>query len=619
MSLGAMTESLAHRGPDDQGTLVRDRVGLGHRRLSIIDVDTGHQPLSNEDERVWVTYNGELYNYRELRAELAQCGHRFRTQSDTEVVVHAWEEWGAACVERFRGMFAFAIADWNRRELFLARDHLGIKPLYYSVDDRQLAFASELQALYAWPAFDSRIDLRALDEYLRFGYIPAPRSIFAAVKKLPPAHRLTLTFDGKTTGPQQYWRLRYRPQENVSAAQWSRRLEDVLRESVRSHLVADVPFGAFLSGGVDSTAIVGLMSQEMNEPVKTFSIGFDASDFDETQYARQVARHYRTEHYEEIIAPDALAILPKLVQHYGEPFGDDSAIPTYYLAKLARQFVPMVLSGDGGDEAFAGYSRYRGWQRWLHPSAPRRPIWKRLLRPLARGIFPQRFPVDGSRPKITAATWPNRTQMLDEQARRAIWRGEFADVVGESCAAFDDAFRQAADVPDESLAQFMDYNTYLPNDILAKVDVASMMHGLEVRTPMVDIRVAEFAATIPFDVSLSVAPDGGWEGKRVLKRMVAKDFGGEFVARRKTGFCTPLKHWLARGGDSRREIHEQLTGRDARLADYFDPRAVRQLLHDDDESDNSRLIWQLLFLENWLAYHDDSLRRAERAGQGAAV
>lgn len=593
-----MTNSLRHRGPDGQGMHVHGPAALGHRRLSIIDLVSGAQPMANEDDRVWVTYNGELYNFVELRDQLKAAGHVFRTSSDTEVIVHAWEEWGEKCVERFRGMFAFAIADYRRRVLFLARDHLGIKPLYYYRTLERFCFASELQALRVLSDCPNEIEQKGIDDFLFLLSVPPPKTIYRDLYKLPAAHRMTVGFDGKTKGPERYWTLQFRPQRGVSFEQWTRRLEDVLRDSVRAHLVSDVPFGAFLSGGIDSTAVVGMMSEELSEPVRTFSIGFEEAEFNELEYARMAAKRFGTQHHEEIVRADGASILPELVRHYGEPFGDSSAIPTYFVSRLARRHVTMALTGDGGDEAFLGYGRYFGWHEWIHPSTSRRTAWKRALRPVLGMVWPQRFP---SRRPVRPEEWLPHLAGVPREIRLEIWRDELVHLVDEPMEQIQDILRRAADVAPEQVGQFIDYLTYLPNDILTKVDIASMVHSLETRTPLTDVRVAEFAATMPWNVNLRKNEQGQWTGKHVLKRIVGKYFGPEFLERKKTGFGIPLNHWFAKGGALREELNDRLGSGNARIYRYFKREAVDRLMneHNVHEFDHSQRLWQLLFLEAW--------------------
>ncbi len=605
----AMTARVRHRGPDGHGVHLQAPVALGHRRLSIIDLVSGAQPMSSEDEQIWVTYNGELYNFRELRDRLKAAGHTFRTASDTEVIVHAWEEWGEKCVEYFRGMFAFAIADYHRRVLFLARDHLGIKPLYYFKTPERFAFASELHALRAVADCPDQIDPKAIDEYLFLLYVPPPNTIYRDVWKLPPAHRLTIAFDGRTTGPEPYWKLRFQPQPGISFDEWTERLEFVLRDSVRAHLMSDVPFGAFLSGGIDSTAVVGLMSRELAEPVRTFSIGFEEAEFNELDYARDAARVFRTEHHEEIVRADGVSILPELVRHFGEPFGDSSAIPTYFVSRLARRHVTMALTGDGGDESFLGYGRYFGWHDWINPALRKRVAWKRLLRPALQRLAPQRFP---ARRSVTPREWLPWISGIDTQTRRQIWRPEYAGLVDEPIAQIHDILHDAEDVSPEQIGQFVDYHTYLPNDILTKVDISGMIHSLETRTPLTDVRVAEFAATIPWKMNLRRNGRGEWTGKHLLKRIIGRNFGPEFLERKKTGFGIPLNHWFAPGGALREELTDRLFSPRANIYGYFEPEAVQRLVteHRLRENDNSQRLWQLLFLETWLDQARESETRA---------
>ena len=414
-----MTQSVAHRGPDDWGIEIRGEVGLGHRRLSIIDLEGGKQPLANEDGQIWITYNGEVYNFLDLRHDLQKRGHLFRTNSDTETIVHAYEEWGDDCVKRLRGMFAFCIVDFNKRRLFLARDHLGIKPLNYLHTCDLFAFASELQSFKSLPRVMLELDLHAIDEYLRLQYIPAPRTAFKQVRKLSPAHCMSISFDGVVHGPEEYWRLEFLPNYKRSEGEWIEALQAVLYDSVRVHLVSDVPYGAFLSGGVDSSAIVAYMSQILKQPVRTFSIGFKETEFNELHWAKEVAQRWGTEHHIEIVKPDAFAILPKLVQHYGEPFGDSSAIPTYYLCEMARRFVPMVLSGDGGDEILAGYDSYRGWLRWLSPDP--KSTWKRMLYKVASMVWPHRY----SARQPSLSNWLKFISYFSPAQRLSLWRAEY--------------------------------------------------------------------------------------------------------------------------------------------------------------------------------------------------
>ena len=592
--LESMAAAVAHRGPDGQGIECLGPAGLGHRRLAIIDLAGGRQPLANEDGTLWITYNGELYNYRQLRPVLESLGHRFRTQSDTEVILHAYEQWGESCVERFRGMFAFGICDTARQRIFLARDQLGIKPLYWLHRGRHFAFASELQALRQVPGVPWDIDREAVGQYLRLQYIPAPGTIFHGVHKLPPACRMSVSFDGRIAGPEEYWHLEFRPDRRRSQAEWLEALDEVLRDSVRAHLVADVPFGAFLSGGVDSSAVVAYMAELLDRPVQTFTIGFEEAEYNELPFAAEAARQCGTEHHVEVVRPDALGILPELVRCYGEPFGDSSAVPTYYVARLARASVPMVLSGDGGDETFAGYGTHREWMGMMAGRLPR-PWWKRLGRPLAERLLPRRYPP--VRPSLEY--WLPLVAYLQPAEQLELWRPECRPNGEHQVQVFEEAFARARHFAPCNVVQYLDIKTYLPFDILTKVDVASMMHGLEVRTPLVDVRVAEFAATIPWELNMARGPDGRWQGKCLLRQLLRRRYRPEFLDRRKMGFGVPISLWFRPGGAHHAALVQRLLGRDSRLLEWFRPEAIRRLI----DQNRAGPLWLLLFLDEWLRQH----------------
>jgi asparagine synthase (glutamine-hydrolysing) len=587
--LRSMNAAITHRGPDGDGIHLQGPVGLGHRRLAIIDPECGAQPMANEDGTAWITYNGEIYNFKELRADLQTRGHAFRTQSDTEMVLHAYEEWGTDCLQRFRGMFAFAIADFRRRELFLARDPMGIKPLFYFYKKGIFGFASELLALRAIPGVEWRTDLRAVDQYLYLQYIPAPRTIYHDTCKLRPAHFLTVPFSGPPSRPERYWRLRFQPVRRQEADLLAE-LDLVLSQAVNMHLVSDVPFGAFLSGGIDSSAVVGYMARTLDRPVKTFSIGFEEESLNELPYARQVAKKWQTEHHEEIIKADGLAILPELVKHYGEPFGDPSAVPTYYISRMARKSVSMVLSGDGGDEAFGGYNSYRNWLRWLGKIGM--DWWKRPLYPIASALFPGRW----APRRPTLENWLGIMKSIGPGWRRRLWRPEFRFACNQPIDTMVEAFTETAGLDALEVAQYMDLMTYLPYAILTKVDVASMMNGLEVRTPIVDIRVMEFAATIPASEKMATTGPGQLQGKIVFKKLLSKYFPESFLQRPKQGFGIPMVQWLGCGGQATASIDQGLLSASSRLHEWFEPRVMASLIKGNKVS----AIWLLLFLEEWL-------------------
>ncbi len=606
--LGRMCARLAHRGPDDEGVWQDGPVALGQRRLSIIDLAGGRQPLGNEDGTVWVTFNGEIYNFKELRIRLEGHGHRFATDSDTEVIVHAYEQYGAECVKHFRGMFAFAVWDARRRALFLARDRVGKKPIFYAEAGGQFVFASELQALLEHPGVRRDADPQAVDEYLTYGYIPAPRTAFAGVYKLPPAHRLTLEVDG-TGGPrvERYWQLEYGPKLGVGEEEAAEALLDVLTEAVRLRLVADVPLGALLSGGIDSGLVVALMSRLSNRPVQTFSVGFDERDFDELPYARMVARRWGAEHHEMVVRPDALEVLPTLVRHYGEPFADSSAVPTYYVAKLTRQHVKVALTGDGGDESFAGYERYLGNTLAEHYRKVPWLLRRGVLRPLAALVpdtLPRRHRLRQARRFLEKADLPAVRRYLGwvgyftpEQKEELLtpeFRDRLAGYHGEDWFAgqFDAARTAGAQGMDTAPA--VDVRSYLPYDLLVKMDIATMANSLEARSPLLDHKVMEFAARLPARLKVR-----GRILKYLLRKVAADYLPPEILRRRKMGFGVPVGKWL-RGG-LRPLLDDVLLSPRALGRGYFQPQVIRELVraHTEGRQDHTYQLWALLCLEWW--------------------
>lgn len=595
-----MTAAIAHRGPDGVGFLVRDNVALGHRRLAIIDPALGHQPMSNEDGSLWLTYNGEMYNYRELKEELRRAGHEFVTNSDTEVVIHAYQEWGAECLKKFRGMFAFAIADFRNRRLFIARDHFGIKPLYYRLGDGYLAFASELAALREVDDRTPAGSLWALELYLRYQYIPGPHTVYRDVYKLPPASYLLLDFDGGRAEPVKYWDVDFRAERGTPDEEWEERVDAAIADSVKAHLVADVPFGVFLSGGVDSSLVALKMSELLGRPVQAFAIGFKEERYSELDFARQVAVRCGIELHTEIVEDNSLDFLPELISHYGEPFGDSSAIPTWHVSKLARERVPMVLSGDGGDEGFAGYSNYARWldcdasfrAREDFPAAPRAAFY------WARQAARRRY---AGGPRHDLAEWHDIVYYVRDQSRRDLWRPEHHDLVGRPCEAFEESDRKARGHDRVAYAQYLDYRTYLPYDILTKVDVASMYHGLEVRTPLIDLRVVDLAARLPLNLRLGRNGTSERVPKYLLKRILGRTFPPEFVHRKKQGFSIPRDLWFLPGQPARALLDSVLLDRGSRLYEFFNPKEVRAQLDVHSEGrDNSDALWLLLVLGLWL-------------------
>ena len=600
-----MGETLLHRGPDEGGIHTEPGVGLGMRRLSIIDLKTGHQPLANEDHSVWVVFNGEIYNYRELTAGLLTRGHRFATASDTETLVHLYEEHGADCVRHLRGMFAFALWDARRRTLLLARDRLGIKPLYYAQTPCGLVFGSELKALIASPWVRRRVDPNALAAYLKSGYVPDPLSILAGVAKLPAGHVL-LVKDGRAGAPQRYWEptSHFRDtDESLDEAEAGARLWDLLADAVRSHLVSDVPVGAFLSGGVDSSAVVGLMAREVGVPVKTFSVGFREAGFDEAPYARRVAEWFGTEHHELIATPQDLGLLDEVLAACDEPFADASAIPTYLVSRLARQHVKVVLSGDGGDELFAGYDRYLVDQREkrlgilgdLGLGAPLRLISDALPEGARGKNFLRHF----SLPRM--GRYLDAISLFPDRALRDLLE---PGVASASPPLFEDALRDSQGLDTLSRLQDLDLRTNLPGDILTKVDRMSMAHSLEARVPLLDHPLVEFACRLPADLRMR-----GGQTKYLLRRILRGRVPDEVLARPKGGFGVPIRAWF---GEHLPSFFRDRLGNGRRLEEIgIRPHAVRALVdlfEQHGREDHCCRLWALTVL-------DSATRRLLSGGQ----
>ena len=614
--LDRMTDSLAHRGPDDRGTWIEGPVGLGHRRLSIIDLSAaGHQPLFDEAGRVGIVFNGEIYNFRELMAELRGRGYAFRSRSDTEVIVHAWREWGERCVERLRGMFAFAIWDRSARTLFLARDRIGIKPLYYGLlPDGRLLFGSELKALTAHPDLPRDLRADAVEDYFAYGYIPDPKTFYRHAFKLPPGHVLTVGAGQSEPRPRQYWDLSFDAGMAADMDAAAAALRDELGDAVRSHMVADVPVGAFLSGGVDSSAVVAMMAGATSEPVHTTSISFGDPAFDEAGYAESVARRYGTRHHVREVSPDDFSLVARLGALYDEPYADSSALPTYRVCELAREHTKVVLSGDGGDETFAGYRRYR-----FHMAEER--LRRALPLGLRRAVF---GPLGRLYPKMDWAPRPLRAKATFEALARDSIEGYFhgVSICSRTMAGrlFSDRFRSelagyraievlrehARNAPDEPLArvQYLDFKTYLPGDILTKVDRASMAHSLEVRVPILDHRFLEWAGGVPASLRLR-----GGQGKAVFKRALAPLLDEDILYRRKMGFAVPLRAWFR--GPLRGAMRQALLGERLAATGWFNPGYLRHVVesHESGRHDYSALIWSLLMFEQALA-------RAEASHEG---
>jgi len=615
--LTQMTRTLVHRGPDDEGYLIEGPVGLGFRRLSIIDLSSGHQPLSNEDGSVWIAFNGEIYNYRDLKTRLEAKGHVFRTQSDTETIVHAYEEWGTACLDELRGMFAFAIWDRRRQRLFLARDRLGKKPLYFASVGRAFVFGSEIKALLEFPGLDRSLDLEAVCDYLSLLYIPAPKTVFRRVRKLRPGHFLLVDSDG--VREQRYWDVSFAAAGDTPRP--AERLAELLRESVAARLRSDVPLGAFLSGGLDSSAVVATMAGALASPVVTSSIGFPDDAFNELDYARQVAHHCHTDHHEHMVTPDAMSVLDKLAWHYDEPFGDSSAVPTYYVSKLARTHVTVALSGDGGDENFAGYRRYyfdvrENKVRDAIPAPLRRPFFGLLgaLYPKA-DYLPQIFRGKAFLGNVARTPWAayfHSVSGINQEDKARLLRPEVRAALGgyDSAGLFEDLYR-AADGPDSlSRIQYIDFKTYLPDDILAKVDRASMANSLEVRCPLLDHHVVEYAASLPSRLKLR-----GTQTKVIFKDAIRSLLPPEIVDRRKMGFAVPVGAWLRR---DLRDMVSQYALATGERHDLFDGAVVQKWWseHQSGRRDRTTELWGILVFNMW---HDRFVRQAAGTAANTAA
>ena len=601
----AMCATMIHRGPNDQGMWVDGPVGLGMRRLSIIDLSTGHQPIANETKDVWVVFNGEIYNYRDLADWLVGRGHCLSTASDTEVIVHLYEELGDACVQKLRGMFAFALWDQPRSRLFVARDRLGVKPLYYFYDGRCFVFGSELKALLAHPAVAPTVDPQGLLYYLRYSYVPEPLTIFEGVHKLPPG--CTLSLMGRTLTVTPYWDGAAPPSGPVGPVSEDdavERLDDLLRESVRLRLVSDVPLGAFLSGGIDSSLVVALMAREMARPVTTFSIGFEEERYNELPYARQVARHLGTDHHERIVGPQDCGLLERIVAHFDEPFGDASAIPTYYVSQLAAEHVTVALSGDGGDELFAGYERY-AVDLWRSRFEVVPPMVRRWLTGLS-DLLPEDF---YGKNFMRNVSLPGRQRYLENNSYLAprhlgrLLTPEFqAEVTGDvNAERLTDAYFERVDGrPWLARLQYLDTKLYLPGDILTKVDRMSMAHSLEAREPLLDHVLAEYVAGLPVEMKFR-----NGTAKYLLKRVAERYLPAEIVHRRKHGFGVPLEYWFK--DDLRDYIHDVLFDSRTRARGIFRPEEVTRLVrrYENGRNELSPVIWLLVVFETWCRLYLD--------------
>lgn len=608
--LERMNRAILHRGPDDDGTYINGNVGLAMRRLSIIDVAGGRQPIHNSGKTKWIVYNGEIYNYQEIRSGLEKRGHRFYTNSDTEAIVHLYDEHGAGCLKYLRGMFAFAIWDTEARELFIARDRIGKKPLLYShLSNGGLVFGSEFSALLEHPEVSRDVDPEAIDAYLAYLCVPAPLTAYKAIRKLEAGHWLRWK-DGQIE-TSRYWLPDFSKKLRISEEEAIDETTRILRESTRLRLISEVPLGAFLSGGVDSSTVVALMAQESSKPVKTFSIGFEEEDFSELKYARSVARHVGAEHHEFIVRPDAVDVLPTLVEHYGEPYADSSAVPTYYVARETRKHVTVALNGDGGDESYAGYERYaamllaEGFARI--PDSLRSLFFEVPLSFLrtsdakkTRVRDAQRFiAAAGRKPIDRYFHW---SSTFVPESRKGLYTREFAANLGdaEPKRFIGDWFRSANGIGMLDKALFADQMHYLPNDLLVKVDIASMANSLEARSPFLDHNLIEFAASLPENLKMR-----RFRPKSLLKKVAARLVPKEVVYRRKMGFGVPIGQWIR--GDMRDFVCGVLLSERSLARGVVRPEAIRRYLdeHLQNKSDHAYRLWTLLMLELWFQFFVD--------------
>jgi len=598
-----MCKTLVHRGTDDEGTYTTAYIGLGQRRLAVIDLShKARPPLPNEDCSVWVVSNGEIYNFRELRESLVEQGHSFRSSTDTEVIVHLYEEHGIDCLKHMRGMFAFALWDSGRKRLFAARDRLGKKPFFYTKTRSSFTFGSEIKAITANPTVSSSPNFVAIDSYLSYQYVPSPLTAFSGIYKLPPAHYLLCEVDG-TLDIVRYWSPPLSEKKDVSSQEIENELLRQLKESTKLRLISDVPLGAFLSGGIDSGTVVALMAMESSKPVKTFSIGFEEDEFNELRYARLVADRYGTDHHELIVKPDAVEVLPILVRHYNEPFADSSAIPTYYLSKMTREHVTVALSGEGGDENFSGYDHYRQVIRWEDTNVipwPVRRAFCEKLEALLEMLPYHNFTAKAIRAlHMIGSQLPGRYQtqmaLLKDQEKRFCYTSYFKSLVNEN-ASTDPLEKMDWHESMDSLDWMMrhDQNFYLPDCLMVKTDIASMANSLEVRCPFLDHEFMEFTATIPSSLKRNSTT-----GKIILKNAVKGLLPQEILNKPKTGFGIPLGKWFK--GDLSDLLKSMLLDDTTIRRNLFEQSALRKMVNEQlsERRDWSNRLWALLFLEMW--------------------
>lgn len=604
--LERMNRAIAHRGPDDDGFYVSGNVGLAMRRLAIIDVACGKQPIYNRDKTKWIVFNGEIYNYQELRADLEKQGDEFYTHSDTETILHLYERYGVDCVKHLRGMFALAIWDETEKTLFVARDRIGKKPVLYSHrKNGDLIFGSEFTALLAHPDIGKAIDYQAINHYLSYQCVPAPLTAYEEIRKLEPGH--WLKWKNGEVKIERYWQPDFHRKIKITDREAEDETLRLLREATEMRMISEVPLGAFLSGGVDSSTVVALMAEKSSAPVKTFSIGFEEQDYSELKYARQVAAHVGAEHHEFIVKPDAVEILPTLVEHYGEPYADSSAIAAYYVSKETSKYVTVALNGDGGDESFAGYERYFA-MRWAEkynkiPKLLRRALIETLVNALPASEMKRRSPAQDLKKFVKAASLPKVeryfewSSAFDRAAKENFYTADFnrkIDGGADSADFLARAFAQSNGGGIIDATMFADQMTYLPNDLLVKVDIASMANSLEARSPFLDHKVIEFAASLPERVKIR-----GAETKYLLKKVASKVVPREVLYRKKMGFGVPLNHWFR--GEMKDFLRANLLSERFARREIVKSERVKKIVeeHTSGARDHVSRLWTLLMLELW--------------------
>lgn len=605
--LKKMNDAIKYRGPDDEGIYIDDDVGLAVNRLSIIDIEGGHQPIHNEDGSIWVIFNGMIYNYKELRRTLEARNHRFYTSSDTEVIVHSYEEFGENCVKEFNGMFAFAVWDAVKKRLLLARDRIGIKPLHYTMIDNRLIFGSEIKSILQDPSVSREVDLASLHHFLGYEYVPAPRTMFKGIKKLLPGH--TLKVEGSKISIKKYWDLNFK-NCNTDILDHSDKIFELLKRSVGNRLISDVPFGALLSGGIDSSVIVGLMSKLLDYPIKTFSIGFADQSYNELEYARLVAEHFETEHYEEFMEPDTVNLANKIIQHHDEPFADVSSFPTYLVYELAKKKVKVVLSGDGGDELFAGYHRYLASRldeyysilpyfvrmgikkivEFLPPSQSK----KGIVNESKRFIYGSSLPIKGRHVR-----WQ---YFITKKEMEELYSESMYNLIDLDSFNLVDKFYKKKEIHDKlSREQYVDIKMYLPDDILTKVDRMSMANSIEARVPFLDHHLVEFSAKVPHFLRLK-----GLTTKYILKKAMSRLLPKKIIKRKKQGFSIPMKNWLR--CELKDMVFDVLSKEKIKEKKYFNYDYVEKIVeqHLTGRRDNAHRIWPLITFELW---HDSYIQQ----------